>query len=153
MSNPFSELIDIVTGRVDDRLKFFYDNFDLFRHQLTELAEQITAQLSENTRAHFSGVADTGATTTATVTLQATAGTAWILHSVALTSGTGGACNIYLNGADPTQLLAVVASATIYSDKQMEIYVPQGQALVFVFTGQPNNTPCIVSAQVEYLSE
>lgn len=152
----FDFIEQILQERVDPRLSDLYQAIASLGEPLEQLAEGLSAEISEEIYAYWRQAGNTGAAgTDVQLEFQAVPGTAALITNLAFTggvvAGVGGPCAIYIDSVTPGNLVYFIANAQIGAEKGIDLYVPPGRKLIFHFYAQPNNQACTITAVVKQL--
>jgi hypothetical protein len=115
---------------------------------LGEIAESIKKQWIEENSLYVTKVLNTSTDTAAADTLGPPPGVIWQVKRFAVTGGVNGQFAIYLNEAQPQNLLDGEFTNAAMAADETDIYVLPGSVLVVRFFNQPNNQVCTVNLRV-----
>jgi hypothetical protein len=120
--------------------------------RLDRIEERLQRQLIRDQSIYVTKVLNTLTDTAAQDTVQPPPGVLWIVKRVAVTSGLNGGFAMYLNEAQPQNLIdgsfTNAAMDAWTPGDENGLYIPDGNVLVLRFFAQPNNQPCTVNMRI-----
>jgi len=119
--------------------------------RLDRIAELTERQLIQDQNIYVTKVLNTLTDTAAQDTVKPPPGVMWLVRRIAVTSALNGGCALYLNEAQPQNLIDgsfTNAAMDAWAPSDGGLYIPDGNVLVIRFFNQPNNQVCTINLRI-----